>query len=89
LLRWLGWLALEMRRRNQMLFAFEDLDITWLPLKRDIPLQSRQSLQRSFDLELQLAFSNAQWWSAGGTHHQGNSVRCLIPTLCIRVLNRG
>jgi DNA polymerase III delta prime subunit len=34
LLHWLGWLAMEMRNRDQSLFAFEDLDASWLPLSQ-------------------------------------------------------
>ena len=34
MLRWLGWLAAEMRRRNQSNFVFEDLDFSWLYTKR-------------------------------------------------------
>ena len=34
LLHRLGWLAAEMRRRDQAQFAFEDLDLSWLPARR-------------------------------------------------------
>ena len=30
-LRWLGWLAAELSNRNQVPFALEDLDLSWLP----------------------------------------------------------
>jgi len=33
LLRWLGWLAAEMRSHDQSQFAFEYLDWSWLPSK--------------------------------------------------------
>ena len=33
-LRWLGWLAAQLRNRNQIPFALEDLDPGWLPSRR-------------------------------------------------------
>ena len=36
LLHWLGWLATEMRRRDQAQFALEDLDVSWLAARRSV-----------------------------------------------------
>ena len=33
-LRWLGWLAAQLSNRNQIPFALEDLDPSWLPSRR-------------------------------------------------------